>query len=408
MGFIPYIPESIESDPASDPIGLLLVYCWFIAFMDENYIMNGQWVGTYNDTAEPSGGFLVVNIDELSSYFHGFVYLFPKNNVLPPVAVIFRTLNKNKDFSFRTSAIFPINPINGAIDSWDNIKLEDVHISKFADVTGSWNNRILSMKWTTEYGVKGACSLPRSKASEPSKLKSLKKNWKKYKEYVLGLEGKRFLFRGQSGTWRLRTSYHRTGRADLNRFLLEDIPALHRHLSGRTKHIFNLDIPNENGAFLNLIQHHGYPTPLLDWSRSPYVAAYFAYRNITNEKAVDCPKDKVRILVFDQVRWLADWEQTLTLRTSKPHVSVCEFMAIENERLVPQQAVSTVTNIDDIESHILSKENKDRIYLWAIDLPMIDRNLVVEELRYMGITAGALFPGLDGACQELKERNFNV
>jgi len=33
---------------------------------------------------------------------------------------------------------------------------------------------------------------------------------------------------------------------------------------------------------------------------------------------------------------------------------------------------------------------------------------VIRELGYMGITAGAMFPGLDGACEELRERNSDI
>ena len=47
-------------------------------------------------------------------------------------------------------------------------------------------------------------------------------------------------------------------------------------------------------------------------------------------------------------------------------------------------------------------------YLRAIDLPVGERKKVIRELGYMGITAGSLFPGLDGACEELKERNFEI
>jgi hypothetical protein len=32
----------------------------------------------------------------------------------------------------------------------------------------------------------------------------------------------------------------------------------------------------------------------------------------------------------------------------------------------------------------------------------------MRELSVMGITAGSLFPGLDGACEELKERFFRL
>jgi len=35
-----------------------------------------------------------------------------------------------------------------------------------------------------------------------------------------------------------------------------------------------------------------------------------------------------------------------------------------------------------------------------------ERDHVIRELRLMGITQGSLFPGLDGACEELRERFF--
>jgi hypothetical protein len=96
------------------------------------------------------------------------------------------------------------------------------------------------------------------------------------------------------------------------------------------------------------------------------------------------------------------------LLTTAPHLSFLEFMAIENERLIPQQSASTVTNLDDIETYIRSKETQEKTYLTAIDLPVRERKKVVHELSYMGITAGSLFPGLDGACEELRERHFDI
>jgi hypothetical protein len=371
--------------------------------------MNGQWIGKHTGSYD---GTIIVNIDERPSHYQGIAYQQPADQGLPVVATSFRTTDKATPFQCRTDIIAPYNPSTSLIDTWENVRRyygSNVVLAQFADITGSWNSDALSLSWTTDTGDTGSCVLPRSKAGESSELTPLNKDWESYKAYVAALEGRRYLFRGQTKPWRLRTSFHRAGRADVLRFLREDIQALHKHLSARTRHVFNLDNPNELGAFFNLVQNHGYPTPLLDWTYSPYVAAFFAYRGISNEDSASAaPEDKVRILVFDQDQWRTDLAQVSVLAPPGLHLSIGEFLAIENERMIPQQAASTVTNVDDIEAYIKSKESAEKTYLSAIDLPISNRNKVVQELRYMGITAGALFPGFDGACEELKERNFEL
>ena len=85
-----------------------------------------------------------------------------------------------------------------------------------------------------------------------------------------------------------------------------------------------------------------------------------------------------------------------------------EFIAIDNPRLVPQQSVTTTTNIDDIEAYLLERETDAGFqYLQAIDIPAGERNEVMTELRFMGITAASMFPGIDGVCEEFRERNFD-
>lgn len=371
--------------------------------------MQGQWIGRFNGTTT---GRIVINIDELHSCFQGIAYIMQDDSNIPNSAVYFNTTNKNNRFQFTTNNISAINLWPGLPDAWENIKQHYPNgiMSKSASVKGTWSSKQLSLSWTTDIETIGDCKLKRSQSAQKSKLVAKKTTWGNFKKYISMLEGRKFLFRGQKEPWRLRTSFHRTGRADVQRFVNEDIQTLHKHLSARTKHVFNLDIGNENGAFFNLVQHHGYPTPLLDWTYSPYVAAYFAFHNISKDDVKEATsKSKVRIFMFNQAEWKRDYQQHLHLSTATLHVSIGEFMAIENERMIPQQAISTVTNIDDIEAYIsICEQKSNKTYLQAFDLPLKERDKVIQELRYMGITAGSMFPGLDGACEELKDRNFEI
>ncbi|MDT3778262.1 FRG domain-containing protein [Nitrospira sp. MA-1] len=239
--------------------------------------MNGQWIGRYGESSE---GLIVVNIDERRTYYQGVAYLNESDRSFPSTAAFFRTYDKSSAAKFRTDVIHPINPKTGIPDTWDEVRKHygaNVAVSEYADVCANYHSDELTLAWTTNLGAVGNCKLFRSRAANPSELVPLIQEWGEFKTYVERLESRRFLFRGQTEPWRLRTSFHRAGRADLTRFLSEDIQILHKHLSARTRHVFNLENPNENGAFFNLVQHHGYPTPLLDWTYSPYVAAFFAY-----------------------------------------------------------------------------------------------------------------------------------
>jgi hypothetical protein len=371
--------------------------------------MNGQWIGRYTGT---NSGEFVLNIDDLGPYFRGVAYANDSDTSLPWIGAAFRTKNKDADFDFRTERLWAIHPHTRNPATWDEIKqLFPVGLAfpTYADVRGRWDERSLKLAWQTDIGTAGQCELPRSRAADPSDLKPRQMGWVDFKQYVSELAGKRNLFRGQEQQWRLRTNFHRAGRADLIRFASEDIQALHRHLSARTRHIFNLANPDENGAFFNLVQHHGYPTPLLDWTYSPYVAAFFAYRELSRSEAANADANRrVRVLVLDQ-RWRTEINQVLIADRPFRHFSIAEFIAIENERTIPQQSISAITNVDDIETYIHEMElryGNGQPYLTAIDLPASERLAVFRELGYMGVTAGSLFPGLDGACEELKERNF--
>jgi hypothetical protein len=93
----------------------------------------------------------------------------------------------------------------------------------------------------------------------------------------------------------------------------------------------------------------------------------------------------------------------------RPHLSILESLVIENERALPQQALSTITNVDDIESHIRKFEKlNDKTFLSAFDIDHGEREKILRELGLMGITPATLFPGIQGACEDMKNRMFGL
>lgn len=367
--------------------------------------MKGQWLGRYGGDVE---GRLMINIDEIKDHFEGVAYITPDNRQIPASVAYIATENKNLDQE-TVACLNAINPNTGYQCEWEEIKHlfpEGTDHARQATLhLNNYDNKLI-IDAVSDIGVKYKSELSRPNNENESKIKGVKKTWKDYKSYVSKLTNAGYLFRGQEKPWKLITSFHRKERFRINQFIREDIKKLHRYLSAKTSHFFDLSIPDQNGAFFNLVQHYGYPTPLLDWSYSPYVAAFFAFRNL---KKNYCGDEDVRIYLFNNEAWGKTYPPVQNIDSPFPHLSVMEFIALDNERLIPQQSVTTVSNIEDIEGYVIHAEsNAGEQYLQAIDIPAKERETVMRELSFMGVTAGAMFPSIDGICEELREYYFDI
>ncbi len=371
--------------------------------------IGGQWTGRYTGT---NAGTFVVDLDRIGDRYEGTAVAWDD---------VQQSLNALVRFGFPAGQnthflqAIPIKLIDN-LGNWGTPEFvrhqqETLGISypSTVDINLSFRDDRLEIEWTTSIGTsaKGTADIPKTRLRLQSTITSKRlRTWSSFKKHVTSLEAKSFVFRGQEDSrWRLRSSFFRTGRADLERFINHDVADLQKAFSGVSNHVFNLADPLHYGAFLNLAQHHGYPTPLLDWTWSPYVAAFFAFHRL-NKSPASRRRGYVRIYKFDIAKW-----QVLK-RADKifpiwPNVSVLDALAFGNPRAVPQQAISTASNMDDIEAYIESVESREgHKYIEAFDLPTSERDIVMRELALMGITAGSLFPGLDGVCESLKERNF--
>lgn len=261
--------------------------------------------------------------------------------------------------------------------------------------------------WLNDVGERGNFRVSNT-TSEAPRSPDHTFSWDGFKKFVSDrcLAGSNLYFRGQrSNRFKLRSSFHRCGRNDLHSYLNGDIPTLVHAVNANSPHVYQQRDAEDFGALLSLAQHHGYPTPLLDWTLSPYVAAFFAFDGCVaaNDKEVEA----VRIFAFNSLDWLPKLNDRSSLLDPLPNITFHQFAAHNNPRCVPQQAIASFTSVDDMEGFIRWREaNAQKRPLTVIDIPVTEQRRALRELHLMGINSATLFPGLDGICRSLRARYF--
>ena len=374
--------------------------CDVMGVMQMDFV-KGQWLGRIEGT---NTGSVTLNLDEQSNSHKGIAYVWDDNPQLISYSLNVELNAADGSISGTAIPFAPIDLNTRQLCDWPSFVAQhpNLAVPNRIDISGKVSQGSLDFEWRSEIETIGSAHLKKGDADQPSHYATTPLNWANYKAMVLSLDENDFIFRGQAGTWRLRTSFHRNGRFDLNRYEVEDVNQLTRYFSAISSHVFNPSDPREHGALLSLAQHHGYPTPLLDWTASPFIAAFFAFDDVHNHDS-----DSVRVFALNRKKWGLDTPFALSIDHPELSLSVYEMMPIENDRMIPQQSITMFSNVDDIEQFISYFENKNgENYLTIFEMPKSERDIAMNELRKMGITYGSLFPGLDGACRELKEKYF--
>ena len=163
--------------------------------------------------------------------------------------------------------------------------------------------------------------------------------------------------------------------------------------------------PDDDFQWLALMQHHGAPTRLIDFTWSPYVAAFFALERSVgdgvvwamNPAQIDSSRSVEPVHMDPRVR--GNFRRYF-LKGNHRFIWMGEPDTM-NRRLIAQSGTFAVPGaLDTSVEDILSHTDQDNV-LAKLVLANSVREVGMRELYRMNITYATLFPDLDGLAKSL-------
>ena len=262
------------------------------------------------------------------------------------------------------------------------------------------------------------------------------RNWEEFEEKLKEVQEEApFLYRGQENScWPVTTTLERPpdGRAMSFQHYYESIYRAKPEIESYTEKSWDIPDPTEVGrltervepfarftaehfriwgqvwSYMVHLRHHGFPSPFLDWTRSPYIAAFFAFRRPIKDV------DTVSIFVYCK-RLNPLTHPTKGYSSNRPGIYLPprQYGGTHQRHFLQQCEYTYCVQNEErewrFEQHerVFERDDPKVDVIWKFNLPAAERLKVLKLLDRSNINAFSLFRSDESLMETMAFRELD-